>query len=100
MSHEPAHQLPNGDGDTGEITRAAVAGFARLRRTVGGRFATHPFHDGGLICEQRRGRARSVLWRVAADGTVIPDTPYSYAQRAFVAAPGISGLAAVPEPPA
>lgn len=97
MQHREAHLSVDSDDGEFEITQAAVAGYARLRRMVGGRLTTHPFGDGGLICELRRGRARSTLWRVAADGTVISDTPYSYAQRAFVVAPPVSGLAVVPE---
>ena len=98
MRHGEPRLIADSDPNEREITCAAVAGYARLRRTVGGRFETYPAGDGGLICEKRKGRARSTLWRVAPDGTVISDTPYSYAQHTFVPAPPVSGLAAVPEP--
>ncbi len=52
---------------------------------------TYAEADGGLICEKRAGRARSTLWRITADGRVLPDTPYSYEQRAFVAGAPVLG---------
>ena len=71
------------DSDDGEreITRAAVAGCARLSRAVGGRVVTHAERGGGLICEKRGDRARPTLWRITADGKVLSDSPYSYQSR-------------------
>jgi hypothetical protein len=72
-------------GDELEISEAAIAAYARLRRLVGGRIETHPAADGGLICEKRRKRSRPTLWRVTVDGEILADTPYSYATQTFVA---------------
>ena len=91
-----ARAIVESDDREYEITRAAIAGYARLSRAVGGRIVTHPERSGGLICEKRAGRAHPTLWRITADGTVRPDSPYSYEQRAFVAGAEIAGLAAVP----
>ena len=91
-----ARAIDGRDDDESEITRAAVAGYARLSRAVGGRILTHAERGGGLICEKRAGRARPTLWRITADGTVLPDSPYSYEQRAFVTGAEVAGLAAVP----
>jgi len=69
-----------------EITDAAISGFGRLLRAVRGRIETYASGDGGLICEVRTVRARPTIWRVAADGAVLPDTPYNFRLRAFIPA--------------
>lgn len=67
-----------------EISSAAIAGYARLRRLVGGRIETHPTRDGGLICEKRINRTRSILWHVTADGALVCDSIYSFRSGTFV----------------
>ena len=69
-----------------EITDAAIGGFSRLLRTVRGRIETHASGDGGLICEDRTIRMRPTIWRISPDGTVLPDSPYSFRRRAFISA--------------
>jgi hypothetical protein len=68
-----------------EITDAAIGAYARLLATVGARLRTHGCHDGGLLCEDRRNRARPTIWRISPEGAVLPDTRYDYRLRAFVA---------------
>jgi hypothetical protein len=68
-----------------EVSEAAVRGYGRLLRAVGRRIHTHAAPDGGLICEDRTSRARPTMWRISNDGHVVPDTPYSFARRSFVA---------------
>jgi hypothetical protein len=68
-----------------EISLAAITGYGRLLRAVGRMLVTHATADGGLICEYRASRARSILWRIRPDGEVLADTPYSHVRRDFVA---------------
>jgi hypothetical protein len=75
-----------------EITEAAISGFSRLLSVARGRIETHAFGDGGLICEDRTVRARPTIWRVSPDGAVLPDTPYNFRLRAFIAAELPPGL--------
>jgi hypothetical protein len=82
------------DEDEVEISSSAIAGYRWLLAAVGGTIHTHACGDGGLLCEKRTHRARPTIWRVAADGTVLPDSPYDYARRAFVTA----ALPAAPRP--
>jgi hypothetical protein len=69
-----------------EITQEALSGYGRLLRAVGRRILVHVTPDGGMICEDRASIAHPTLWRISHDGAVRADTPYSYANRAFVAA--------------
>jgi hypothetical protein len=75
-----------GSGDEFEITAAAICGYGRLLRVLGGTVITHAAKDGGLICEHRAASPRPTLWRISADGTVVPDSPYSFLLGAFVPA--------------
>jgi hypothetical protein len=65
-----------------EISDAALGAFSRLRAILGERLRTHPARDGGLICEDQR-TTRPSLWRISPDGTVLPDSRYSFTLRAF-----------------
>jgi hypothetical protein len=76
-----------------EISHAAIAALRRIRAAFAGRVDTHGARDGGLICELRNGRSRPMILRVAADGAVLPDSPYSFRLRAFVPAGLPSGVA-------
>jgi hypothetical protein len=67
-----------------KITEAAIGGYAMLLAALGRRVTTHPFRDGGLICEDRTRWARPTLWRISPEGAVLPDSHYSFAQRGFV----------------
>lgn len=69
-----------------EITGAAIEGVSRLLAAVPGTVQAHATSDGGLICERRTSTVRPTLWRVAPDGTVLPDSPYSFGLREFVTA--------------
>ncbi len=66
-----------------EISLAAIGGFRRLRRVLGGAVKTHGSLDGGLICEDRSVRTRPTIWRISPDGAVLADSPYNYATRTF-----------------
>jgi len=68
-----------------EISLAAIDGYGRLLRTVGGTLFTHAAKDGGLICEHRASRSRPRLWRVLPDGEILADAPYNFARGEFVA---------------
>jgi hypothetical protein len=92
--HSVAAQTEHSDAAETEITAAAIRGFGRLWHAVAADLRTHPTGDGGLICEDRRSPTRPTLWRVAPDGTIHPDTPYSFRLGEFVAAAlqdGVSG---------
>jgi len=81
---EAAHEI--------EITDAAIGAYGALLAAVGRRVTTHPFRDGGLICEDRTRWARPTMWRISPEGAVLPDTRYSFAHRGFVTSalpPGI-----------
>ena len=69
-----------------EITDEAIGTYRRLLIAIGGAITTHPSWDGGLICEKRVTRARPLIWRISADGTVVPDSRYSFTRRAFIPA--------------
>lgn len=69
-----------------EISAGAICGYGRLLGLLGATLITHATKDGGLICEHRTPRARPTLWRISADGEVLPDSPYSFVSRAFVTA--------------
>jgi hypothetical protein len=75
-----------------EVSAAAVGSYARLLAGVPGSFRTHGCRDGGLICEERSNRARPIVWRILADGSILPDTRYNYAVRGFVTAALPSGV--------
>jgi hypothetical protein len=79
MAHRP-------DAPEVDITPAAIRAFGRLWHAVSTDLQTHPSGDGGLICEDRRSSVRPTLWRVAPDGTIHPDSPYSFRLRQFVPA--------------
>lgn len=94
MSPVQAPDVASATHDEVEITVAAVGSYARLLSAVGHRIHTYGTHDGGLICEDRsRTRARPTMWRIRGDGTVVADTPYSFARGAFIAA-GLPGALA------
>jgi hypothetical protein len=82
----PCSEAPSSDRAEVKITRAAIRGYGRLLRAVGGRIQLHASSDGGLICEDRTSRARPRIWRISPDGVVEPDRPYSFVGRSFVAA--------------
>lgn len=67
-----------------EITSAAMRTYGRLVTSSGGRVIGHPFPDGGVICEDRTRFARPTLWRIRADGRLLPDNRYSFMRRGFV----------------
>ena len=73
-------------GDEFEISAAAICGYGRLLRALGGKVITHGTKDGGLICEHRAAAARPTLWRISPDGAVLPDSPYNFLLGAFVTA--------------
>lgn len=73
------------DEDAFEITVAALHAYGRLLRAVGRTVTTHAASDGGLICEDRTRPSRPTVWRIAADGTVLPDSQYDFVQRSFIA---------------
>jgi len=78
----------NGDTssrDETEISLAAIDGYGRLLRSIGGTIFTHAAKDGGLICEDRASRSRPSLWRVLPDGEILADAPYNFALGEFVA---------------
>lgn len=70
-----------------EITDAAIGTYRRLLTVIGGRVNTYPAGDGGLICEHVVNRARPTMWRISADGAVIPDSRYSFARGGFIRNP-------------
>ena len=70
------------------VSRAALRTYGRLRAAMAGRVRTYAYRDGGLICEDRTRPARPRMWRIAADGALLPDSTYSFARRAFVSTPG------------
>ncbi len=72
------------DQDEFGITAAAIRGYGRLLKAVGGKIRTHPSKDGGLICEDTRHPARPTIWRVCPDGAVLPDSQYNFLLRAFI----------------
>ena len=67
-----------------EITDAAMSAYGQLFRAVGRVIRTHAAGDGGLICEDRTVRAKPIMWRISPEGTLVPDHPYSFVNRAFV----------------
>ncbi len=67
-----------------EISDAAIRAYAGLLRALPGRISTHASRDGGLICEMRPRRARPILWRILADGTLRPDNRYSFVRKGFI----------------
>ena len=75
-----------------EITPAAIRAFGRLWHAVAADLRTHPTGDGGLICEQRRSGTHPTLWRVAPDGAIQPDSPYSFRLGEFVTAALPAGI--------
>ena len=70
-----------------EITEAAIDTFARLLVLTGRRLKTHGSGDGGMICEDRTSPARPRIWKITRDGVLVADSHYSFALRAFTAAP-------------
>ena len=73
-----------GRDDDLDVTPAAIRTFGRLLVVTGGHVAAHRSPDGGLICEDRSRFARPALWRILPDGTVRPDSRYSFVRRGFV----------------
>jgi hypothetical protein len=69
------------------VSEAASRTCGRLLARAGNRIRTHAYPDGGLICEDRVSRARPRMWRITADGELLPDTTYSFARQAFVRVP-------------
>ena len=67
-----------------ETTAAAIGAYGNLLIALGHRVVSHPFGDGGLICEDRTRWARPTLWRISPDGALLPDSRYSFAARGFV----------------
>ena len=78
-----APSFENHDG--AEISSAAIAGYALLRRLVGGRIET-PIRlwDGGLICEKRITRARSILWHATPTGRWSATASTASAREGFI----------------
>ena len=74
------------------MTEAALAAYGRLLAVRRARLITYASGDGGLVCEDRSSRARPALWRLSADGAILPDSRYSFRLRAFVSAPLPQGL--------
>ena len=85
MSAVRSRRPTTSSNDEIEISAAALSSYGRLLRAVGRRILIHVTADGELICEDRLVSARPTLWRISRDGTVVPDRPYSYRRRAFVA---------------
>jgi hypothetical protein len=75
-----------------EISAAAICSYSRLMRAVRGRIESHGSADGGLICERRISRGRSMAWRILPDGGVVADSPYDYRLGRFVSAPLPKGV--------
>jgi hypothetical protein len=69
------------------ITEAAIQTFRQLLAMVSGRITTHAYRDGGLICEDRTSRARPRMWRIAADGALLPERSYNFSRGGFIRAP-------------
>ncbi|HEV3130182.1 MAG TPA: hypothetical protein VGY32_14455 [Solirubrobacteraceae bacterium] len=67
-----------------KITEAASGAYGMLLAALGRGVTTHPFRDGGLICEDRTRSARPTLWRISPEGAVLPDSQYSFAHRSFI----------------
>lgn len=86
MSSVQVHSTTVSSDDAGQIGEAAMGSYSRLLGAVGTRLLLHVAPGGELICEDSTVSARPTLWRIARDGTVLPDSPYSFSRRAFVAA--------------
>lgn len=69
------------------VSEAAISASGQLLAAVRGRIKTHPYRDGGLICEDRSSRARPRMWRISPDGALLPDSSYSFARGTFVSRP-------------
>ena len=69
------------------ITDAAIRTCGQLVALMADRIATHPYRDGGLICEDRTNRARPKMWRITPDGALLSDCCYSFTQGAFATVP-------------
>jgi hypothetical protein len=78
--HGSAHHEP-------AVSEAALRTCDRLLANMTGMVKTHAYRDGGLICEDRTSPARPRVWRIAADGALLPDSSYSFRHQAFVLAP-------------
>jgi hypothetical protein len=81
----PQENEARGVLDEKEITAAALGAYGHLRAIIGERLRMHPAWDGGLICEDHRSCTRPALWRISPDGSVLPDSRYSFTLRAFTA---------------
>jgi hypothetical protein len=68
-----------------EITGAAIRTYGQVLRAIGRMITTHADGAGGLICEDRGVRARPTMWRISADGSLLPDSRYSFRTRTFTA---------------
>jgi hypothetical protein len=75
-------------------SEAAMTTFRQLLGALTGRVSTYASRDGGLICEDRSSPGRPWMWRIAADGALLPDSSYDFALRAFVSVP-VPGRAVV-----
>jgi hypothetical protein len=71
------------DHEEVEISAAAIGTYGQLLRAMARTITTHADGAGGLICEDRSVRARPILWRISADGSLLPDRRYSFRSRAF-----------------
>jgi hypothetical protein len=80
-------------GDKVVVSEAAISTCVRLLAAMRGRIRTHPYRDGGLICEDRTSRARPRMWRIAPDGALLADSSYNFARRAFVSSQLPQGVA-------
>jgi hypothetical protein len=69
------------------ITEAAIGTLRALLAGLTGRIATYGYRDGGLICEDRTSPARPRMWRIAADGALLPDSSYNFSSGAFIRVP-------------
>jgi hypothetical protein len=69
------------------VSDAAITTWRRFFAVTAGRIRTHAYRDGGLICEDRNSPARPRLWRIAADGALLPDSSYNFTRRAFIRVP-------------
>ena len=86
MSTCPDGNLTSALGEL-TITEEAIGTFRALLGALTGRVRTHAYRDGGLICEDRTSPARPRVWRIAADGALLPERSYNFARGGFISVP-------------